>query len=87
MSDILLMAPGPGKCPKCAAAHGRDSPHEARSLYYRMRFRQAHGRFPDLWDSVQDCPEDTIEAWRQILGIPENKNDERRRNDGACDQR
>jgi hypothetical protein len=71
--EILLMPPGEGKCPKCAAQHKPDEPHEIRSLYYLMKFWQKEKRFPTTWDTVQDCPEDVIERWRERLGIPKDE--------------
>ena len=62
MEEIRITAPGPGRCPICAAMHGKAQPHDRYSLYYMMRFYRKHNRFPTEADAAQHCrrgaPED-----------------------------
>lgn len=48
----MVIAPRPGSCPECGVEHGRDEPHEWRSVYYRMRFYRKNGRMPTREDAV-----------------------------------
>lgn len=43
---LMVIAPRPGSCPECGVEHGRDEPHEWRSVYFRMRFYRKNGRMP-----------------------------------------
>jgi len=53
---LLFLPPTPGTCPICAACHAPDEPHCISSLYYLLKFRQAHGRFPTAEDASAHCP-------------------------------
>lgn len=63
-ASMQILPPGPGKCPVCAGAHEPRQPHNKHSLYYRMKFRQAHGRYPDWRDAMAHCPPDVQDWWR-----------------------
>ncbi len=52
---VQILPPGEGRCPVCAAAHAPELPHNKDSLYYQMRFRQQHGRFPTWKDAAAHC--------------------------------
>lgn len=55
---IALLPPIAGTCPVCADVHAPEQPHNARSLYYRLHFRQKHGRDPTWEDAMAHCKED-----------------------------
>lgn len=56
--DIELTPPMPGVCQVCAGIHSPEYPHNIGSLYYQMRFRQEHGRFPTWDDAMKHCAPD-----------------------------
>lgn len=58
IEEMQLLPPAPGKCPICAAKHAPELPHNKDSLYYQMRFRQQHGRFPDWKDAAAHCTDE-----------------------------
>lgn len=67
MDQVTLLPPKPGTCPECAAAHGPAWPHNKDSLYYQMRFYQAHKRFPTWADAMAHCSEPVKKAWKEEL--------------------
>ena len=67
IQELRILPPGPGKCPQCAVEHDAKDPHDLQSLYYRMKFRQQHGRFPTWWDAMDHCEADTRVAWIKAL--------------------
>ena len=67
MERMDILPPGPGKCPVCAGAHDPAQPHNKDSLYYRMKFRQAHGRYPNWEDAMAHCMPDVRAWWRAEL--------------------
>ena len=64
---IQILPPMRGTCPICAAMHEAELPHNRNSLYYRMKFRQQHGRFPTWEDAMAHCSEEMKAAWRDDL--------------------
>lgn len=60
--ELIFLPPGPGTCPECGAKHEPEEPHNRSSLYYQMRFRQAHGRSPTWEDAMRHCDQRTKEA-------------------------
>lgn len=55
IEDVRILPPREGRCPVCAATHAPELPHNKDSLYYQMRFRQQHGRFPTWKDATAHC--------------------------------
>ena len=55
--DVVILPPKPGVCQICAVDHEPDQPHNRDSLYYQMKFRQQHGRFPTWADAMAHCDE------------------------------
>ena len=53
--QVMLAPPKPGACPVCAVDHDPAMPHNRYSLYYQMKFRQQHGRFPTRKDAAAHC--------------------------------
>ena len=37
IGEIHFLPPVPGTCPLCGAKHEKGTPHDERSVYYRMR--------------------------------------------------
>ncbi len=69
---MQLLPPAPNKCPICAAEHAPDQAHDARSLYYQMRFQATHGRWPTWADAVAHLTPEERRFWEQhvrSLGI------------------
>lgn len=70
--SIVVEAPRAGTCPVCAIEHPEEYPHNPCSLYYRMKFRQEHGRFPTWDDAMAHCPEPVCQkfiAYMRSRGI------------------
>lgn len=67
MDQVMILPPKPGTCQECAVEHDPAMPHNRDSLYYQMRFRQQHGRFPTWEDAMAHCS-DTVKAyWVEAL--------------------
>ena len=64
---IRILPPMRGSCPICAAMHEEALPHKRNSIYYQMKFRQQHGRFPTWEDAMAHCTEEMKAAWREDL--------------------
>lgn len=64
---MSLLPPAPGRCPLCAVDHAAGDPHDAQSLFYQMRFYQAHGRWPRWSDAVAHCSEELRRLWADEL--------------------
>ncbi len=62
-APMQLLPGAPGTCPMCAVAHRPEDPHDAQSLFYRMRFYQTHGRWPRWSDALMHCGERTTWNW------------------------
>ena len=56
--SVTLLPPKPGVCPICADNHKPEYPHNKNSIYYQMRFRQDHGRFPKWSDAMAHCTQE-----------------------------
>jgi hypothetical protein len=67
LESMAILPPGPGKCRICAGAHDPAQPHNKDSLYYRMKFRQAHGRYPNWNDAMEQCAPEVKAWWRTEL--------------------
>lgn len=77
--ETKVCPPGPGKCPVCAVAHDPKDPHDRSSLYYQMRFRRRHRRFPTWADAMAHCSAATKAAWKAKLigeGVPPEELDD-----------
>lgn len=88
MEHVDILPPGPGKCPVCAGAHDSAQPHNKDSLYYRMKFRQAHGRYPNWMDAIAHCAPDVKTWWideltRRGISLKEARSDENDRADSS----
>ncbi len=67
IENMMILPPKPGACPECAATHDPKFPHNRDSLYYQMKFRQKHGRFPTWNDAMAHCSELTKACYRVEL--------------------
>ena len=65
--SMRMLPPKPGVCPECAVGHRPDQPHNPESLYYQMRFRQKHGRFPTWADAMAHCDAHVKKMWIDAL--------------------
>ncbi len=65
--SVVILPPKPGVCPICAVDHEPDQPHNRDSLYYQMKFRQQHGRFPTWADAMAHCDEHVKQLWIAAL--------------------
>ena len=68
---IVILSGGPGKCPACGARHRKETPHDARSLKYKLGFYRANGRLPTWEDASAHCAE---RVKRAVLAAVEAKN-------------
>lgn len=64
---MALLPPAPDVCQVCAVDHSWDSPHNAQSLYYQMRFHAEHGRWPTWTDAMAHCSPDVQATWKNAL--------------------
>jgi hypothetical protein len=64
---LTPLPPAPGKCPECATEHEPGEPHNRWSLFYQVRFQQAHGRSPDWADAMAHCSIDVQQRWIEAL--------------------
>lgn len=67
VDGLRILPPRKGACPICAAMHEPMLPHNRNSLYYLMRFRQEHGRFPTWDDAMEHCSEAMKEQLQDLL--------------------
>lgn len=65
--NVMILPPKPGVCRECAVDHRPDQPHNRDSLYYQMKFRQQHGRFPTWADAMAHCDEHVKQLWIAAL--------------------
>lgn len=60
---LFKPTPAPGQCPECAVVHPKESPHYAYGLFYQMRFKEEHGRWPSWIDAMAHCSEEIKKAF------------------------
>lgn len=60
---MTLLPAAPGTCRFCAVAHRPTDPHNRESLFYQVRFHQAHGRWPRWSDALAHCGDRTTWHW------------------------
>ena len=63
----LVKTVPPGACPECAVHHETAQPHNAQSLFYQYKFREAHGRWPTWRDAMSHCTPEVQAAWCAAL--------------------
>ena len=64
---MILLPPAAGKCQECAVDHEHNEPHDQQSLYYQMRFKLTHGRWPTWEDAMGHCTDETKNIWAEEL--------------------
>lgn len=64
---LVLLPPADGKCRICAVDHEPEQAHNARSVFYAVRFRLRHGRDGTWADAVAHCPPAVRDHWRREL--------------------
>lgn len=67
LDNMRILPPAPGKCAICADEHAAELPHNPYSLYYQMKFRQEHDRWPTWADAMEHCTDDVKTAVIQEL--------------------
>lgn len=67
MEDIVISAPGRGKCPVCATKHDPADPHDPNSLFYQIGFWKRNRRFPSWADAMEHCSPMTKLVWMDKL--------------------
>lgn len=63
----MLLPPKSDTCPVCATKHEPEMPHNQPSLYYQMRFKGLHGRWPTWADAAAHCTPQVRDQWKQAL--------------------
>jgi hypothetical protein len=66
-SAFQLMPAAPGLCPECAVDHPPEAPHNAQSLYYRVKFHRHTGRWPTWADALAHCTPEVALIWEREL--------------------
>lgn len=66
--DESQQSPEIKECQDCGARHAPDRPHDATSLYYQIRFLNAHKRYPTWIDAVVHCTPEVQSNWVHELG-------------------
>lgn len=62
-----LLPPASDVCQICAVKHDKDEPHNKNSLYYQMRFKLEHNRYPTWKDALSHCPVKIKKLWEREL--------------------
>ncbi len=66
--ELMLLPPGPGKCPICAEnEHGSEMPHNRDSLYYQFWYHRQHGRMPTWADAANECTPEFKQTLKAFL--------------------
>lgn len=64
--DFMLPAPQ-GCCPVCAHKHPETYPHNATTLFYKIKFQREHKRWPTWNDAMSHCTPEMQKLWREGL--------------------
>ena len=64
-----LLLPRPDVCQECAVDHKPEEPHNVLSLYYRVKFKMDHDRYPTWEDAIAHCSEEIKEIWKVELKL------------------
>jgi len=67
LESKLRVLPRTGLCEVCGNPHPRDTPHHKDSAFYRAKFFEEKGRYPDWNDALAHCTEQVRESWRMRL--------------------
>lgn len=67
--QFILLPPKPGLCPECAVNHPPELPHNPQSLYWQVKFSQAHKRLPTWGDALAHCDKKMRKLWVRELGL------------------
>ena len=64
MTDTMTLLPPPAdNCQECAEEHEPEIPHNCQSLYYQMKFKAEHGRYPTWNDAMAHCTKEMKADW------------------------
>ena len=64
---LFLLPPSPYVCKFCAVDHNPREPHNARSLFYGMRFIMQHKREGTWADAVAHCDPKLAALWKEAI--------------------
>jgi hypothetical protein len=71
---LRMLPPATNKCQWCAVEHSPGEPHNQQSLYYQMKFKAVHGRYPTWSDAMAHCTPKLQALWKQeLIKIMEKK--------------
>ena len=63
IKKLDLLMPRPGLCQECATKHEPGEPHNAKSLFYQMRFFTRENRWPTWLDAMSHCEKEIQDEW------------------------
>lgn len=66
-SEFQILPPAWYECPECAVKHKREEPHDATSMFYQIKFLNAHKRPPTWADAMAHCEPKVQAAWTEQL--------------------
>ena len=58
LEDMILQKPAIGTCRECGVKHKDYEPHNKDSLFYQIKFKVEHGRWPTWEDACSHLPDD-----------------------------
>lgn len=64
---MWMMPNKPGTCDWCAVDHPPHYAHNKDSLYYQMKFKAIHGRYPTWADAMAHMEPECRETWKKQL--------------------
>jgi hypothetical protein len=64
---MTLLPAAPGLCPECATKHEPESPHNAQSLFYQVKFQMEYDRGATWVDAMAHCSDDIKTVWTRLL--------------------
>lgn len=67
MSDFQILPPAWYECQECAVKHGKGEPHDATSMFYQIKFINAHKRPPTWIDAMAHCTPEVQQSWTEEL--------------------
>ena len=67
LEKSILLPPHPSKCQECATDHRPDQPHQADTMFYKMRVMKQHKRWPTWKDAMAHCSDQQKQWWTEQL--------------------
>jgi len=63
VKPMFLLPPAKDKCQECAVKHEPHEPHDATSLFYKVKFKMDNDREATWKDAMSHCTEDIKKLW------------------------